>query len=75
MAKSEKIKILSYTYQKGKKTFVAETEIEKKKKTVGATVSSGCNCGETKCVDGKLRRCMPLDDEGTCIWFITNEKC
>lgn len=35
----------------------------------------GCNCGQTKCVDKHLWKCMDMDGQGTCVWFITNELC
>jgi hypothetical protein len=34
-----------------------------------------CNCGDTKCVDGKLWKCLDIDGDGTCIWFITDDEC
>lgn len=82
--KKSKIEILSYTYKKDGEIHTATTRnIDLKNQNPNAGTrgpsdiepSGICNCGETKCVNGKKWKCMPLDDEGNCIWFITSESC
>lgn len=76
MDKKEKIEFLSYTYKKDGKKFTAKVKPKPRaKKTLAAAKETNCACGQQKCEEGFIWRCMPLDDEGTCAWFITNEHC
>jgi hypothetical protein len=74
MAKKELIQITSYTYVKGDKKFKAKL-VKPKRGGLSFATEGNCQSGEVKCENGKIHRCMPIDNEGTCIWFITNEDC
>lgn len=77
----EKILILSYVYKVGNQKHTAKfkklnkTTVLSKGVIPSEEVEENCQCGNTQCVNGDLWRCMPIDDEGTCAWFVTNEKC
>ncbi|OJW58303.1 MAG: hypothetical protein BGO55_23690 [Sphingobacteriales bacterium 50-39] len=76
MEKTEKIEILSYTYMKGGKKHKATARKPGPSKGIAAVSAEvNCNCGSQKCVNGKVWRCLPLDNEGTCAWFISDENC
>jgi len=73
--------IISYTYKTNGKIHtatVANQENAFKKissKDVLPELNNDCQCGETKCVNKQIWRCMDIDGDGTCVWFITNEPC
>ncbi|MBC7888665.1 MAG: hypothetical protein H7Z13_12360 [Ferruginibacter sp.] len=82
--KKTKMEILSYTYKKDGAFHTATAMKSGSAKQNSNTRSGGfnddeadniCNCGATKCVNGNILKCMPIDDEGNCIWFITSEPC
>lgn len=82
--KKSKMEILSYTYKKNGEIHTATaTKADSKNQNFNVNTrgltniepSGMCNCGETKCINGKKWKCSPLDDEGNCIWFTTSESC
>jgi hypothetical protein len=38
------------------------------------TLTGACKCGEVRCIEGILYRCMQ-DAFGDCVWFKTTETC
>lgn len=41
---------------------------------VWAYTAMACNCGDEKCIAGRVQRCM-AGGGGKCVWYPTNEVC
>lgn len=72
MNSKNEIEIQKITYTLKSKTHTATPISEEKRNELGLTF--GCNCGDEKCINGWVYRCM-AGGGGSCIWFETNEVC
>jgi len=79
MSDKSKIEITSIEYKNSdgelhKATATNPTEDTPATAATSAPPTGSCTCGETRCVNGTLYRCM-RNVFGDCTWHKTTEKC
>jgi hypothetical protein len=67
-----KVEVVEIRFKVGEKDFTATPASPEKTKAAGLTAS--CNCGDEKCVNGWVWRCM-AGGGGQCVWYETHEVC